>query len=188
LAAVYALSDRPKPEARAMVERLSSRGIRVAMITGDHRATAEAVGRELGISQVVSEVMPQDKVREVQRLQESGPVLFVGDGINDAPSLAQADVGMALATGQDIAVEAGDVILVGGALDRVPDAVGLGRRTRRIIFQNLWWALGYNLLLIPAAAGALFLLAGVALTPMMASVAMALSSITVVSNSLRLRR
>jgi Cu+-exporting ATPase len=158
------------------------------MITGDHEVTASAVASELGITRVVSEVMPQDKAREVEKLQSEGPVAFVGDGINDAPSLAQADVGIALSTGQDIAMESADVVFVGGSLNKLITAIELARRSRAIILQNLWWALGYNVILIPLAAGALYLPLGLSIEPMVASAFMALSSVTVVLNSLRLRK
>jgi len=185
--AAWALADRPKRGARPAIRALQDRGLEVVMVTGDHHATAVAVAEQVGILRVVSEVMPPDKVAEIQKLQQAGSrVLFIGDGINDAPALAQADVGIGLSSGQDIAVQAADVVLVGERLDRVAQIVDLGRRTRRVIFQNLAWALGYNLLLIPAAAGVLFLIFGTGLSPMLASAAMALSSITVVLNSLRL--
>jgi Cu+-exporting ATPase len=184
--AAWAMADRPKPGVRQAVRQLQDQGMEVVMLTGDHHATAVAVAESLGIPRVVSEVMPADKVREVKELQKKGEVIFVGDGINDAPALAQADVGVGLSSGQDIAVQASDVVLVGGRLDRISALIDLGRRTRRVIFQNLAWALGYNVLLIPAAAGALYGLVGHGLNPMLASVAMALSSVTVVANSLRL--
>lgn len=184
--AAWAMADRPKPGVRKTVRELLERGLEVVMLTGDHHATAVAVAESLGIPRVISEVMPPDKVREVKELQERGVVIFVGDGINDAPALAQADVGVSISSGQDIAVQAADVVLVGGRLERIGALIDLGRRTRRVIFQNLGWALGYNALLIPAAAGALYGLIGHGLNPMVASVAMALSSVTVVANSLRL--
>lgn len=186
--AAWAMADRPKPGVRQVVRTLQEQGLEVVMLTGDHHATAVAVAESLGIPRAVSEVMPADKVREVQELQRTGGVMFVGDGINDAPALAQADVGVGLSSGQEIAVQAADVVLVGERLERIAALIDLGRRTRRIIFQNLGWALGYNALLIPLAAGALYGLTGYGLHPMFAGTAMALSSVTVVANSLRLVR
>jgi Cu+-exporting ATPase len=158
------------------------------MLTGDHRRTAQAIAAEAGVTDVVAEVLPQDKAAQIKRLQTEGRrVVFVGDGINDAPALAQADVGIAIGTGTDIAIEAGDVILMSGDLRGIVNAVALSRRTLRTIGLNFFWAYAYNIALIPLAAGALYPLLGVLLNPMLAAAAMSVSSLFVVSNSLRLR-
>jgi Cu+-exporting ATPase len=189
LAAVLAVADPVKkttPEAVAALHRM---GLKVVMITGDGRATAEAVARGLGIERVVAEVLPEGKLDAVRALQAEGAkVAFVGDGVNDAPALAAAEVGLAVAGGTDVAIESADVVLVGGDLRGVATAIGLSRATMRNIAQNLIWAFGYNAVLIPVAAGALFPAFGLLLSPMLAAGAMALSSVSVVTNALRLRR
>jgi Cu+-exporting ATPase len=189
LLGLIAAADVLKPEAKSVVAALATRGIEVVMLTGDRRATAEAIAREAGITRVIAEVLPEDKAREVARLREQGRlVAMVGDGINDAPALAQADVGIAMGSGTDVAIEAADVTLMRGDLGGVVAAVDLSRRTIRIIKENLVWAFGYNVVLIPVAAGLLYPLWGVLLSPILAGAAMAFSSVSVVTNSLRLRR
>ncbi|AEM46895.1 heavy metal translocating P-type ATPase [Acidithiobacillus ferrivorans SS3] len=183
-----AIADRIKPEAYAVVQALRARGLQVAMVTGDARATAQSVARQLHIEQVHAEVLPQDKAKVVTQLQEQGRrVAFVGDGINDAPALAQANVGIALASGTDIAIEAADVTLTRGQLGEVVTALTAARRTLSNIRGNLFWAFFYNILLIPVAAGVAVPI-GIHLNPMVAGVAMGLSSVFVLSNSLRLKR
>jgi P-type Cu+ transporter len=186
---VIAVADVLKPEAAATVAALKRRGLAVVMLTGDARPTAEAIARRAGIDRVVAEVLPEDKSREVAQLRAAGGrVAMVGDGINDAPALAQADVGIAMGSGTDVALEAADVALMRGDLRGVPTAHALSRATIRIVKQNLVWAFGYNVVLIPVAAGLLYPLWGVLLSPILAGAAMAFSSVSVVTNSLRLKR
>ena len=186
--ALLAIADRAKPEARAVVDALRGRGLSVAMVTGDATATARAVAAELGIDEVHADVLPQDKAQVVAKLQQAGNrVAFIGDGINDAPALAHADVGIALASGTDIAVEAADVTLTRGHLAEVVTALNVAQRTLGNIRGNLFWAFFYNIILIPVAAG-LAAPWGIHLNPMVAGVAMGLSSVFVLGNSLRLRR
>ncbi|NNE79718.1 MAG: copper-translocating P-type ATPase [Silicimonas sp.] len=188
IAAVVAVADPIKSTTPEAIARLHELGLRITMITGDNKATADAIAAELGIDQVVAEVLPEGKVDTLRSLCEGGVKLaFVGDGINDAPALAEADVGIAIGTGTDIAIEAADVVLMSGDLIGVVNAYEISRRTMRNIRQNLFWAFGYNTLLIPVAAGILYPVSGVMLSPVLAAGAMAFSSVFVLTNALRLR-
>jgi Cu+-exporting ATPase len=189
LAAVIAVADPVKDTTPAAINALHALGLKVAMITGDNERTAQAIAAQLGIDEVVAGVMPEGKVEALKTLRARyGALAFVGDGINDAPALAEADVGLAIGTGTDIAIEAADVVLMNGDLRAVPNALAISQATLRNIRQNLFWAFAYNALLIPLAAGALYPAYGVLLSPMLAAGAMAMSSVFVLSNALRLKR
>ncbi|GGJ35610.1 heavy metal translocating P-type ATPase [Deinococcus roseus] len=187
LAAIIAVSDPIKSSTPEAIKALHSMGLKVAMVTGDNKNTAQAIGRQLGIDQVLSEVLPSGKADAVQSLQQQGKVIFVGDGINDAPALAQADVGLAIGTGTDVAIETADVILMAGDLRGVPNALALSKSTLQNIKFNLFWAFAYNIILIPVAAGVLQSTLGWSLSPVLAAAAMGLSSVFVLTNALRLK-
>ncbi|MCS4308593.1 heavy metal translocating P-type ATPase [Rheinheimera pacifica] len=189
LAAILAVADTLKPGSAAAVAAMHQLGLKVAMVSGDNRHTADAIARLLQIDTVVAEVLPQGKVEAVKQLRTKfGAVAFVGDGINDAPALAEADIGLAVGNGTDIAIEAADVVLMQADIMAVVSAIGVSRATLRNIRQNLFWAFGYNALLLPVAAGVLYPAFGIVLSPMLAAGAMALSSVFVVTNALRLHR
>jgi Cu+-exporting ATPase len=188
-AGVVTIADPIKPTSAEAVSQLERMGLETVMLTGDNRRTAESVARALGIGRVVAEILPDRKLDEVRALQRGGRrVAMVGDGLNDAPALAQADVGIAMGTGTDVAMEAGTVTLMRGDPVGVATAIALARRTMRVMRQNLFWAFIYNIIGIPVAAGVLYPAFGIRLMPAMAALAMAVSSVSVVLNSLRLRR
>jgi Cu+-exporting ATPase len=194
IAGLIAVADQVKPESEEAIEELHRQNLKVVMITGDNRQTAEAIASEVNIDEIMAEVRPEEKSQRIKELQDKGEkVGMVGDGINDAPALAQADIGLAIGTGTDVAIESGDVILASGSLKGISKTIQLSKATMRTIKQNLFWAFFYNIVLIPIAAGILYPFLFFPsflrqLHPILAALAMALSSITVVSNSLRLYR
>ncbi|PCI25115.1 copper-translocating P-type ATPase [Candidatus Peregrinibacteria bacterium] len=186
--AIIAIADTVKKDAKSVIQTLQSQNIQTIMLTGDNRFTAQAIAEQLGIDDYIAEVYPQDKARKVKELQAEGKIVaMVGDGINDAPALTQANIGIAMGTGTDIAIESAGITLLGGDIKKIPEAIRLSKETMKIIKQNLFWAFVYNILGIPIAAGVLYPFFGIMLSPILASAAMALSSISVVSNSLRLK-
>ncbi|HUH77580.1 MAG TPA: heavy metal translocating P-type ATPase, partial [Devosia sp.] len=186
-AAAIVVADSIKPTSKAVIAALHAMGIKTALISGDNQRTAAAIARQLGIDEVQAEVLPADKVTAIKALRQGRTIAFVGDGINDAPALAEADVGIAVGTGTDAAIESADVVLLGGDLKGVLNALVVSRATIKIIWENLFWAFGYNVLLVPVAAGVLYPSLGILLSPMIGAGAMALSSVFVVGNAQRLR-
>jgi Cu+-exporting ATPase len=188
VAALLGVADRLKETATETVRELKAMGLKVIMLTGDTQRTARVIADQAGIDEVIAGVMPEGKAKEIAKLQDQGlQVAMVGDGINDAPALAQADLGLAMGSGIDVAIESGDIVLMGEDLSGVSTAMSLSRATVRTIKQNLFWAFFYNSLGIPIAAGVLHIFGGPTLNPMIAAAAMAMSSVSVVSNALRLR-
>jgi P-type Cu+ transporter len=189
LSGLIVISDTVKPTSRDAIRQLHRDNLRIIMLTGDNEHTARAIAGEVGLDDVIAGVLPEGKVEAIRRLQsENRTVAMVGDGVNDAPALAQADVGITMATGSDIAMDAGDVTLMRSDLAGIGAAIALSRGTMHIMRQNLFWAFAYNVIGIPIAAGILYPVCGVLLSPVLASAAMAFSSVSVVTNSLRLSR
>jgi len=189
IAGIIAVADTVKENSAKAIEKLHEMGIEVGMITGDNARTADAIAKQVGIDRVLSEVLPEDKANEVKKLQAEGKkVAMVGDGINDAPALAQADIGIAIGTGTDVAIESADIVLMRSDLLDVPSSIELSKATIRNIKENLFWAFAYNVLGIPFAMGIFYIFDGPLLSPMIAGAAMSLSSVSVLANALRLKR
>jgi len=192
VAGLIGIADTLKPEATTMIKQLKQQKLKTVLLTGDNRLVAQTMAKAVGIDEVRAELLPQAKAQVVRSLQnENGKrqiVAMVGDGINDAPALAASDIGIAMGTGTDVAANTGDIVLVKGTLHKVNEAINISKRTYQIIKQNLFWAFAYNIIGIPVAAGVLYPFTGLLLSPIMASMAMAMSSLSVVLNSLRLRR
>jgi len=185
---IVAVADPIKPDSAKAVQQLKDNGIKVIMVTGDNETTARAIAKQAGITEIRAQVLPQDKASVVKDIQQQGYITcMVGDGINDAPALAQADIGMAIGTGTDIAIESADMVILQGSLVKIPEAINLSKATMSNIKQNLLGAFFYNVISIPVAAGLLYPFFGLLLNPMIAGAAMALSSVTVVTNANRLR-
>jgi Cu+-exporting ATPase len=185
------IADSLKPEAKEIIKQIKARSIKTVMLTGDNQTTAKIIAKQIGIDEVEAEILPEGKALAIAKLQGNNKkpqvVAMVGDGINDAPALAKADIGIAMGTGTDVAISTGDIVLVKGSLSKVLTAIDISQKTYKVIKQNLFWAFGYNIIGIPVAAGVLYPVFGVLLSPVIASMAMALSSVSVVLNSLRLK-
>jgi P-type E1-E2 ATPase len=188
LLAIAGVGDEIKPEARQAIDDLHAMGVRVVMATGDHEGSANHMAKLAGIDEVISEVMPKDKRDKIEALQKAGKVVaMAGDGVNDAPALAQADIGIAMATGTDVAIESADITLLHGDISKIAHAIRLSKMTMRTVKQNLFWAFAYNILGIPIATGIFYFWSGWLLSPAIAGATMAFSSVSVLSNSLRLK-
>lgn len=189
MSGIYIIADSIKPESKEAIRKINSLGIKTTMLTGDNQSTANIVAKSIGINNVIANVLPGEKLGEIENLRKNSKslVAMVGDGINDAPALAKSDVGIAIGTGTDVAIDSADIVLINGTLDKVIDLFTISRFTMKIVHQNLFWAFAYNLIAIPVAAGVLYPMTGILLSPIIASGAMALSSISVISNSLRIR-
>ena len=189
ISVIYGLNDRVKEDSKLAIQKLHNMGIKTIMLTGDNKVAAQRIADDVGVDEVIADVLPQQKDSAIQEVKEKyqSIVAMVGDGINDAPALARADIGIAMGTGTDVAIDSGDIVLVSGSLLKIVDTINLSRQTMRILHENLYWAFGYNVIAIPIAMGILYIPFGILLSPIIASIAMAMSSVSVVGNSLRLR-